>query len=285
MISMPVIELPFQRIAMDIVGPLPRTQRGNRFILTVCDYATRYPEAIAMPSTEAPRVARELVKLFSHVGIPDEILTDQGANFMSTLLEEMYQLLHIKKIRTTPYHPQTDGLVERFNGTLKSMLRKFVSRNQKDWDEYLPYLLFAYREVPQETTGFSPFDLLYGRQVRGPLDVLREGWTEDQAAPIPVATYIVEMRQRLAEMTQLVAEHTAKSQQRQKQQYDKGTKQRCFEVGDQVLVLLPSTANRLKLQWAGPYRIIRKMGTVDYEVETPGRRREKKIYHVNLLKK
>ena len=64
-----------------------------------------------MPSTEAPRVARELVKLFSHVGIPDEILTDQGANFMSTLLEEMYQLLHIKKIRTTPYHPQTDGLV------------------------------------------------------------------------------------------------------------------------------------------------------------------------------
>ena len=108
-----------------------------------------------------------------------------------------------------------------------------MSRNQKDWDEYLPYLLFAYREVPQETTGFSPFDLLYGRQVRGPLDVLREGWTDHQATSTPVATYVVEMRQRLAEMTQLVVDHTAKSQQRQKQQYDKGTKQRCFEVGDQ----------------------------------------------------
>ena len=127
-----------------------------------------------MPSTKAPRVAKELVHVFSRVGIPDEILTDQGTNFMSTLLEEMYRLLHVKKIRTTPYHPQTDGLVERFNSTLKGMLRKFVSRNKKDWDEYLPYLLFAYHEVPQETTGFSPFDLLYERRVRGPLDVLKE---------------------------------------------------------------------------------------------------------------
>ena len=119
MISMPLIEQPFQRIAMDVVGPLPRTQGGNRFILTICDYATRYPKAFALPSVEAPRVAKELIKLFSHVGIPDEILTDQGTNFMPTMIEEIYRLLHIKRIRTTPYHPQTDGLVERFNGTLK----------------------------------------------------------------------------------------------------------------------------------------------------------------------
>ena len=79
-------------------------------------------------------MAKELVNLFSHVGVPDEILTDQGTNFMSLLLEEIYCLLHIKRIRTTPYHLQTDGVVERFNGTLKGMLKKFVSRNQKDWD-------------------------------------------------------------------------------------------------------------------------------------------------------
>ena len=82
--------------------------------MTICDYATRYPEAFALPSVEAPRVAKELIKLFSHVGIPDEILTDQGTNFMPTMIEEIYRLLHIKRIRTTPYHPQTDGLVERF---------------------------------------------------------------------------------------------------------------------------------------------------------------------------
>ena len=285
MVSMPLIEQPFQRIAMDVVGPLPHTQRGNRFILTICDYATRYPEAIALPSVEAPRVAKELVNLFSHVGIPDEILTDQGTNFMSTMMEEIYRMLHIKRIRTTPYHPQTDGLVERFNGTLKGMLKKFVSRSQKDWDEYLPYLLFAYREVPQETTGFSPFELLYGRCVRGPLDVLREDWTGDKETAVPVATHVLEMRERLAEMTELVAKHTTVSQRKQKQQYDKNAKSRSFQTGDQVLVLLPLAANRLKLQWTGPYKVTRKVGAVDYEIEIPGRRQEKKIYHVNLMKR
>ena len=267
---------------MDVVGPLPRTQGGNRFILTICDYATRYPEAFVLPSVEAPRVAKELIKLFSHVGIPDEILTDQGTNFMSTMIEEIYRLLHIKRIRTTPYHPQTDGLVERFNSTLKGMLKKFVSRNQKDWDEYLPYLLFVYREVPQETT---PFELLYGRCVRGPLDVLKEDWTGDKETAVPVATYIISMRKLLAEMTGLIAKHAAARQEKQKQQYDKNARSRSFQVGDQVLVLIPVGANRLKLQWTGPYKVTRKVGVVDYEIEMPGRRQEKKIYHVSLMKK
>ena len=116
LVPMPLISKPFQRITMDLVGPLPKA-RG--FILVVCDYATRYPEAFALPSTEAPCIAKELLGLFTRVGVPEEILSDQGANFMSSLLGEVYQLLHIRRIRTTPYHPQTDGLVERFNGTLK----------------------------------------------------------------------------------------------------------------------------------------------------------------------
>ena len=140
LVSMPLIQKPFSRIAMDIVGPLPRTQRGNRYILTICDYATRYPEAIPLPSVEATRVARELLLLFTRVGVPEEVLSDQGTNFMSSLLDEIYQALQITRIRTTPYNPQTDGLVERFNATLKSMLRKFTSRNQKDWDEYALFL-------------------------------------------------------------------------------------------------------------------------------------------------
>ena len=161
MIAMPLMTQPFQRIAMDIIGPLPHTQRGNRFILTICDYATRYPETLALSSIEAAHIARELISVFARMGVPKEISLDQGTNFMSALLEETYRLLQIKWIRTTPYHPQTDRLVEWFNGTLKSMLKKFVNKSGKDWDDYLPYLLFAYREVPQESTGFSPFDLLY----------------------------------------------------------------------------------------------------------------------------
>lgn len=120
------------------------------------------------------------MEVFSRVAIPEEILTDQGTNFMSALLEDVYQLLHIKRTRTSPYHPQTAGLVGWFNGTIKSMLRKFVATNSKNWDEYLPFLLFAYREVPQESTWFSPFKLPYGRRVKGPLDVLRESRTGEE---------------------------------------------------------------------------------------------------------
>ena len=149
----------------------------------------------------------------------------------------------------------------------------------------MPYLLFAYHEVPQETTGFSPFDLLYGCHVRGPLDVLREGWTGDKEAAVPVNTYVVEMRQRLADMAQLVAEHSSRSQEMQKLYYDTRAKARSFKVGDKVLVLLLTTANRLKLRWTGLFKVTRKLGTVDYEVETPGRRQERKVYHVNLMKK
>ena len=97
-----------------------------------------------------------------------EILTDCGTNFLSKLLQQVYGLLAVKGIKTTLYHPETDGLVERFNQMLKSMLRKFVSQTGADWDQWLPYLLFAYWEVPHASTDFSPFKLLYGQQDRGP---------------------------------------------------------------------------------------------------------------------
>lgn len=89
------------------------------------------------------------------------------------MLAELYRLLGVNAIRTSPYHPQTDGLVKRFNQTLKEMLRKSASEDGKDWDKLIPYVLFAYREV---RTRYSPFELIYGRGVRGPLDVLKEEW-------------------------------------------------------------------------------------------------------------
>ena len=234
MVPMPLVERPFQRIAMDIVGPLPRSKAGNKYILTVCDCAMRYPEAVPLPNIKVERIAKELVKLFSRVGIPDEILTDQSTNFMSVLLQEIYRLLHIKWIRTTPYHPQTDGLVERFNGTLKAMLKKLTSRNQKDWDELLPYLLFAYREVPQESTGFAPFELLYGRRVRGPLDVLKEVWTGEEVENVSVAAHVMQMRERLQEMSSIARESLVRAQKKQKRYYDERAKPQVLEVGDKV---------------------------------------------------
>ena len=142
MMPLPVVGVPFQLIAMDIVGPLPRSRSGNRYILVVCDYATRYPEAIPLRTIDAEVIAQELMKIFARVGIPKEILTDQGSNFQSQLLAELYRLLHIGALRTSPYHPQTDGLVERFNKTLKDMLKKTASEEGKDWDRLIPFLLF-----------------------------------------------------------------------------------------------------------------------------------------------
>ncbi|KAK7934242.1 hypothetical protein WMY93_005138 [Mugilogobius chulae] len=203
---LPIIGTPFERIGMDIVGPLEKSSTGNRFILVLCDYATRYPEAFPLRSIKAKQIANCLLQLFSRVGVAKEILTDCGTNFMSKLLKQVYQLLGVKGIRTTPYHPQTDGLVERYNKTLKHMLRKFVCDTGADWDQWLPYLLFAYREVPQASTGFSPFELLYGRQVRGPLDLLRDYWEQTETEGDNIIAYVVKMRERLEAMAALAQE-------------------------------------------------------------------------------
>ncbi len=145
---------------------------------------------------------------------------------MSLLLKQVYQLLGIRAIKTTPYHPQTDGLVERFNQTLKSMLWKFVSKSGSDWDQWLPYLLFAYREVPQASTGFSPFELLYGRQGRGPLDLLKEQWEGPKDGTCSVVQYVIQMREHLEEMTSLAQENIKKAQQTQTVWYDKKARER-----------------------------------------------------------
>ena len=231
-----VISEPFKRIAMYIVGPLPRSRSSNRFILVICDYATRYPEAIPLRNTDAAHirtyVAEELVKMFARVGVPQEILTDQGSNFTLQLLAELYRLLHIHPIRTSPYHPQSDGLVERFSQTLKSMLRKEATNEGKDWDKLVPYLLFAYREIPQASTGFSPFELLYGRDVRGPLDILKESWEANQKSDESIVSYVLSTREKLLKMSELIQENLSKSQTQQKTWYDKKSHVHEFKLGD-----------------------------------------------------
>ncbi|XP_078336880.1 uncharacterized protein LOC144626502, partial [Crassostrea virginica] len=187
---MPLIDEPFQRVAVDLVGPLfPTTDRGNKYILTLVDYATRYPEAIALPSIETERVAEALMEMFSRIGVPREMLTDMGSQFTSSLMNEVSRLISLKQWTTTPYHPSCNGLVERFNGTLKMILKRLCSEKPKDWDKYLSAVLFAYREVPQESLGFSPFELVYGRVVRGPISILKELWTKEIKDPNVKTTY------------------------------------------------------------------------------------------------
>ena len=284
LIPLPVISEPFTRIAMDIVGLLPRSSAGHKYILVMCDYATRYPEAVPLRSIDAKHVAEELIKLFARVGIPREIVTNQGSNFMSQLLAELYKFLHIHSIRTSPYHPQTDGLVERFNQTLKNMLQKVVAKEGKDWEKLLPYLLFAYREVPQASTGFSPFELLYGRAIRGPIDVIRETWEADERSDDSVVSYLLATQEKLWDMAEIVEENLTRVQSKQKRWYDKGARLREFKKGDPVMVLLPTSSSKLLAQWQGPYQIIERTGKVTYWVDLHDRRKRQSIFHVNMLK-
>ena len=270
---------------MDIVGPLERTQRGHRYILVVCDYATRYPEAFPLRKVTATTISQAILQLFSRVGIPQEIITDQGTAFLSKKLKQVYSLLGIKGIRTTPYHPQTDGLVERYIQTLKSMLRKYVAANGKNWDRWLPYLLFAYREVPQASTGFSPFKLLYGRPVRGPLDLFREAWGGPQAPQTTsILSHVLRMREKMEEMTEFVRSNLEQVQHRQKVWYDKKARQRSLQTGQKVLLLLPTSENKLLAQWQGRFAVTRKMGPATYEIDMPDRKKKQQVFHINLLK-
>ncbi|XP_033739239.1 uncharacterized protein LOC117326590 [Pecten maximus] len=281
---MPLIDAPFQRVAIDIVGPLqPATDRGNRFILTIVDYATRYPEAVALKGIETERVAEALVDVYSRVGVPKEVLTDQGSQFTSCVMREVSRLLSVRQLTTTPYHPMCNGLVERYNGTLKQMLRRMCSERPKDWDKYLNALLFSYREVPQESLGFSPFELLYGRVVRGPMMILRELCEKEVADPEVKSTYqyVLDLRERLEETCKLAQEQLKKAKIRQAKFYNKKAKDREMKPGEKVLVLLPTKRNKLEMQWRGPYIITERKGPMDYVVCIDGKQ---KVLHANLLR-
>ena len=190
-------------------------------------------------------MAEELITSFARYGVPKEILTDQGTNFTSQLLQELYKLLGVKPIRTTPYHPRTDGLVERFNKTLKDLLRKIIQGEGREWEKYLPYVLFAYGEVAQESTGFSPFELIFGRDVRGPLDILKEQWSKAEEPVDDILTYVTKVRERMDAAREIVIQNMKKSQNKQKKWYDLKARDMKLRIGDQVLVLLPTSTNKL----------------------------------------
>ena len=172
---------------------------------------------------------------------------------MSQLLAELYGLLGVKGIQTSPYHLQMDGLVKRFNG---HVVRKTVQDEGKDWDKMIPYLLFAYREVPQSSIGFSPFELLYGRDVRKPLDIQRETWEPSSKSDAAIT------HRCLKEIVDITGENILFSQEEQKRWYVKRARLCGFEHGNLVLVLLPTTADKLMVQWQGPFQVLAREGKV-----------------------
>ncbi|XP_076462144.1 uncharacterized protein LOC143294651 [Babylonia areolata] len=283
--KMPLIDTPFERVAVDLVGPItPASGSGNRYILVVVDYATRYPEAVPLKTVEATTVAEALWEVWTRVGVPSEILTDRGTQFMSDVMKQMERLLSIRGLATTPYHAQGNGLVERYNGVLKTALRKLTQEKPKQWDRYIPALLFAYREATQESLGFSPFELLYGRTVRGPLSVLRQLWTDEHTSEEvrTPAEYVVDLRNRIEETCELARRNLAAACQRHAEVFNRKSQNRAFSPGDKVLLLLPQRHNKLQLCWQGPFEVLERKGEADYKIRMGG---QDKLYHANLLKR
>ena len=283
--KMPIISEPFSRVAVDITGPIiPAASSGNRYLLVVVDYATRFPEAVPLRNIEASTIADALWNMWTHYGVPNEVLTDRGSQFTSSLMQEVYSLLGIKGLTTTPYHAQGNGLVERFNATLKQMLKKLTIDQPKLWDHYVSAALFAYREVPQESLGFSPFELLFGRRVRGPLSILRDVWTQEEMTETckTTAQYVFDLRNRIKETCDLAHTNLKSASDRQEKLFNRKTSVRSFEPNDEVLLLLPTHRNKLQLSWKGPFKVIKKVGVCDYVIQVHA---HQKLFHANLLKK
>lgn len=282
---MPIISEPFLRVAIDLVGPLsPPSSDGHRFILTLIGYATGFPEAVHLKDVDSVTVAEALLSIFSRVGIPREILTDRGTQFTSHLMAELHKLLGVKPIFTMPYHPSGNGRIERLHGPLKSSLRKLCEEKPREWHRYLRPALFALREVPSDRTGFSAFDLLYGRSVRGPLTVLRDLW-EDRRIDNQERNqfqYVIELREKLSECAKIAAQHADVSSNRHKAYFDVRSQNRQFKPGEEVLVLLPSENSKLLISWRGPYKVLERKGKVEFLIDEP---KGPTLYHVNLLKK
>lgn len=283
MVTVPVIGKPFSRVALDIIGPLPKSRKGNRFALVSIDLATKYPDAVALKRIDSDTIAEAMLEIYARVGLPEEILHDQGTQLISAVMKKFNKLLQIKSIRTSPYHPRTNGTCENFNKTLKQMLRKISADDPLTWDRYLQPLLFAYREVPQTSTGFSPFELLFSHNARGPLFLIKERLLnlDCETEEVPVTTYVMNMRDKLKQFMELSNENERSSKIKEKTYYDRNCRQRKFAVGDKVLLLLPTSASKLIAEWKGPFEIVRKIGRVDYVIRVGDR---EKVFHINMLK-
>jgi len=169
---------PLELVTTDLTGPLPKSKRGNKYILVICDHFTKWVQLHALRTHTADKVAKCLLSYCTTFGIPDKLLTDQGTDFESMLIAELMDLFDTKKLRTSPYHPETDGLTERFNQTLKIMLTNFVNDAQNNWDELLEQLAFAYKTAEHTIHEHTPFELMYGRIPKIPIDIFYQPRTQ-----------------------------------------------------------------------------------------------------------
>lgn len=280
---------PLQRIAIDIMGPLPTTERGNKYIVVIADYFSKWTEAVAIPNQEAITIAKVLVEQwFCRFGIPGEIHSDQGRQFEGSVFQCVCKLMGIQKTRTTPYHPQSDGMVERFNRTLESMLSAVVAPDQRDWDCWLPYMNMAYNSALHETTGFSPAEIMFGRQMRTPLACIWSSPLDGTEGEVQYPEFIERLTEKLSKISDVARKHLHSSSERHKEFADRRASTQTFDQNDLIWVYHPAVGkgrtSKLHRPWKGPFRVVKRINDVLYRVQF-GPRQKPKIVHFNRIRK
>jgi hypothetical protein len=248
---------PFYQIGIDFVGPLPQTNLGNKYIIVAMDYLTKWPEARAVPRATAEETTKFIYEeIICRHGCPQKILTDRGTHFKNQLVENLMQKFEIQHLLSTPYHPQTNGLVERFNRTLCESLAK-LSKQKEDWDQYVAPTLFAYRSATQSTTKMTPFMLTYGREARLSSDITAEDGKQGEEVMYDRLQTIIN---HLPIVRETARQQIQIQQQKQKDRHDQHLKKEVkFQIGEKVLLYDAKKekqwTGKFDDKWKGPYYI------------------------------
>lgn len=262
--------VPLERVHIDFMGPLPETLKGNTNILVMVDQFTKWVEIIPLPSQTAEETARALVdQVFTRIGCPLTIHSDQGRNFESSLFKSICEAFHIHKTRTTPYRPCANGQVERFNRTVMDAVRCFVSDSQTDWDNYLPQLAGAIRSSVNRMTGLTPNMMMYGREVNMPADLVFQPPATDTSTD--ETEYVCKLKEASIRAHEIARQKLKTSHSYMKRDYDVRIRQVQYKPGDLVYIL--NMANRkgkskkLESPWKGPGVVLAKITSYVYKVQ------------------
>ena len=284
--QMPVPTRPFEWISIDHTGPFPETAAGNRYILVISCLFSKWVECFGVKTMKAEVVADVLVKeIVCRYAVPVRLHSDQGRSFEAGVVQALCKALGMEKSRTSTYHPEGNGQTERFNSTMKGMLSHYVDQlNHRDWDVHLPLVLLAYRTAKHALTQFSPYELVFCRKPRIPLDCL---FGETPAVLDPV-TKVAEIQQKIPQVTKMVRDYIARGQvARSHRRGSDGFAP--YKVGDLVLWQNCATKKglspKLKLEkWRGPYKVVKLLSEVNYRIQRTNHKRERKVSHYNRLK-
>ena len=277
--------LPMERMAVDVMGPLPATVRGNKYIVVMMDYFSKWMEAVALPNQEAATVAQALVEgVVCRFGAPATLHSDQGRNFQSRLFREVVRILGITQTRTCAFNPQSDGMVERANRTIEALLAAVVSKDHSDWDLQLPMVAAAYRSSVHATTGVTPNMMMLGRETNPPLTLVYpqgEDMVGDEAQG-----YVAQLQRNMARAYQHARETIGVAVQRQMRNHDVHATDRSIAIGSLVYYLWPGKKKGLspKLQslWTGPWTVAERIGTAVYQIKRD--KSAPRVVHFQALK-